>query len=65
MSTARHCWTGKRRLSRRVRRSEFRDLFAAYTVSMLGDVVAAVALTVLVFQRTASAVPKAFTSRSR
>jgi hypothetical protein len=33
---------------------EFRALFAAYTVSMLGDIVAAVALTVLVFQRTAS-----------
>jgi MFS family permease len=34
--------------------AEFRALFAAYTVSMLGDIVAAVALTVLVFQRTAS-----------
>jgi hypothetical protein len=34
--------------------SEFRALFAAYTVSMLGDIVAAVALTVLVFQRTGS-----------
>jgi Major Facilitator Superfamily len=33
---------------------EFRALFAAYTVSLLGDIVAAVALTVLVFQRTAS-----------
>ncbi|HET6175026.1 MAG TPA: MFS transporter [Gaiellales bacterium] len=33
---------------------EFRALFAAYTVSMLGDIVAAVALTVLVYQRTAS-----------
>jgi MFS family permease len=33
---------------------EFRALFAAYTVSMLGDIVAAVALTVLVFERTAS-----------
>jgi MFS family permease len=33
---------------------EFRSLFAAYTVSMLGDIVAAVALTVLVYQRTAS-----------
>ena len=33
---------------------EFRALFAAYTVSMLGDIVAAVALTVLVFQRTGS-----------
>ena len=34
--------------------AEFRALFAAYTVSMLGDIVAAVALTVLVYQRTAS-----------
>jgi hypothetical protein len=34
--------------------AEFRALFAAYTVSMLGDIVAAVALTVLVFQRTGS-----------
>jgi hypothetical protein len=33
---------------------EFRALFGAYTVSMLGDIVAAVALTVLVYQRTAS-----------
>jgi hypothetical protein len=33
---------------------EFRALFAAYTVSMLGDIVAAVALTVLVYQRTGS-----------
>ena len=33
---------------------EFRALFAAYTVSMLGDIVAAVALTVLVFDRTGS-----------
>ena len=33
---------------------EFRALFVAYTVSMLGDIVAAVALTVLVFQRTGS-----------
>jgi len=33
---------------------EFRALFAAYTVSMLGDIVAAVALTVLVFERTGS-----------
>jgi hypothetical protein len=33
---------------------EFRALFGAYTVSMLGDIVAAVALTVLVFQRTGS-----------
>jgi hypothetical protein len=30
---------------------EFRALFAAYTVSMLGDIVAAVALTVLVYER--------------
>ena len=34
--------------------AEFRALFTAYTVSMLGDIVAAVALTVLVYQRTAS-----------
>jgi hypothetical protein len=33
---------------------EFRALFAAYIVSMLGDIVAAVALTVLVFERTGS-----------
>ena len=33
---------------------EFRALFVAYIVSMLGDIVAAVALTVLVFERTAS-----------
>src|ERR1700712_3430081 len=33
---------------------EFRPLFAAYVLSLLGDVVAAVALTVLVFQRTGS-----------
>ncbi len=33
---------------------EFRALFTAYTVSMLGDIVAAVALTVLVFERTGS-----------
>jgi hypothetical protein len=37
-----------------LRVGEFRALFAAYTVSMLGDIVAAVALTVLVFQRTGS-----------
>jgi hypothetical protein len=37
-----------------LRQAEFRALFAAYTVSMLGDIVAAVALTVLVYQRTAS-----------
>lgn len=33
---------------------EFRVLFAAYTVSILGSVVAAVALTVLVYERTRS-----------
>lgn len=33
---------------------EFRALFVAYIVSMLGDIVAAVALTVLVFERTGS-----------
>ena len=33
---------------------EFRALFSAYVVSMLGDIVAAVALTVLVYERTAS-----------
>ena len=33
---------------------EFRALFSAYIVSMLGDIVAAVALTVLVFERTGS-----------
>jgi MFS family permease len=37
-----------------LRVGEFRALFAAYTVSMLGDIVAAVAMTVLVFQRTGS-----------
>jgi hypothetical protein len=40
---------------------EFRALFAAYTVSMLGDIVAAVALTVLVFQRTGSPFLAGFT----
>ncbi len=34
--------------------AEFRALFAAYVISMLGDVIAAVALTVLVYQRTGS-----------
>jgi Major Facilitator Superfamily len=34
--------------------AEFRALFAAYVISMLGDVIAAVALTVLVFERTGS-----------
>lgn len=34
---------------------EFRWLFAAHLISMLGDVVAVVALTVLVYQRTRSA----------
>lgn len=34
--------------------SEFRALFSSQVVSMLGDVVAAVALTVLVFERTGS-----------
>ena len=33
---------------------EFRALFSAYVVSMLGDIVAAVALTVLIYERTAS-----------
>ncbi len=33
---------------------EFRALFAAYTISMVGSVVAAVALTVLVYERTGS-----------
>src|SRR6516225_12201853 len=35
--------------------SEFRVIFAAHVVSMLGNVVAAVALTVLVYQQTRSA----------
>jgi MFS family permease len=34
---------------------EFRAVFAAYVISMLGDVVAMVALVVLVYQRTGSA----------
>jgi MFS family permease len=34
---------------------EFRALFGAHLISMLGDVIAAVVLTVLVFQRTGSA----------
>jgi MFS family permease len=34
--------------------AEFRALFAAYVISMLGDVIAAVALTVLVYERTGS-----------
>jgi MFS family permease len=33
---------------------EFTPLFAAYVLSLIGDVIAAVALTVLVFQRTGS-----------
>ena len=33
---------------------EFGPLFTAYLLSLLGDVVAAVALTVLVFERTGS-----------
>lgn len=40
---------------------EFRALYAAHVVSMLGDVVAAVALTVLVFQRTGSSLLAALT----
>ena len=40
---------------------EFRALFAAYTVSMLGDIVAAVALTVLVFERSGSSFLAGFT----
>jgi hypothetical protein len=40
---------------------EFGALFATYTVSMLGDIVAAVALTVLVFQRTVAIVIAAVT----
>ncbi len=40
---------------------EFRALFAAHVVSMLGDVVAAVALTVLVFERTGSPLLAALT----
>src|SRR4029078_13449210 len=40
---------------------EFRALFAAYTVSMLGDIVAAVALTVLVFERSGSPFLAGFT----
>src|SRR5437868_6411671 len=34
--------------------AEFGPLFTAYVLSLVGDVVAAVALTVLVFQRTGS-----------
>jgi MFS family permease len=34
--------------------AEFRALFASYVISMLGDVIAAVALTVLVYERTGS-----------
>jgi Na+/melibiose symporter-like transporter len=34
--------------------AEFRALFVSYVISMLGDVIAAVALTVLVYQRTGS-----------
>jgi hypothetical protein len=33
---------------------EFGALFTAYVLSLVGDVIAAVALTVLVFQRTGS-----------
>ena len=43
-----------RRVPRRAGGRGVPGLFAAYTVSMLGDIVAAVALTVLVFQRTGS-----------
>jgi len=39
----------------------FRALYAAHVVSMLGDVVAAVALTVLVFERTGSTLLAALT----
>jgi MFS family permease len=34
--------------------AEFRALYASYVISMLGDVIAAVALTVLVYERTGS-----------
>jgi hypothetical protein len=37
-----------------LRGREFRFLFAASVVSVLGDVVAAVALTVLIYRRTGS-----------
>lgn len=40
---------------------EFRALYAAHVASMLGDVVAAVALTVLVFERTGSPLLSALT----
>lgn len=40
---------------------EFRALYAAHVASMLGDVVAAVALTVLVFNRTGSSLLAALT----
>ncbi len=40
---------------------EFRALYAAHVASMLGDVVAAVALTVLVFERTGSSLLAALT----
>src|SRR5215831_2498449 len=39
---------------------EFRVIFVAHVVSMLGNVVAAVALTVLVYQQTRSAALAAF-----
>jgi hypothetical protein len=41
--------------------AEFRALFAAYTASMLGQVVATVALTVLVYDRTSSPLLAALT----
>ena len=41
--------------------AEFRAVFAAYVISMLGDVIAAVALTVLVYERTGSPVLAAAT----
>ena len=41
--------------------AEFRALFASYVISMLGDVIAAVALTVLVYERTGSPVLAAAT----
>ena len=43
---------------------EFTPLFTAYVLSLVGDVIAAVALTVLVFQRTGSPL-RASRARSR
>ena len=40
---------------------EFRVIFGSYVVSMLGDVVAAVALTVLVYQQSGSSFLAALT----